>query len=257
MNKINALIVEDKKPQMELLAQELKTHCPNVAVIGKAYNCKEALKWLEEYELDLFFLDIELPDGDGFSILKQYNRPNVPVIFVTGHEQHWKRAFEMSAIDYLLKPIDPQKLSNAVDRAMRQRSLFEAAQQIENVDNLVKRPDASTDKIGLKKDGILNFYYLKNVLYLLANGEKTVFRFEENNSFEQFGLLGDYETLLAPYPFLMRIHRSHIANLKKISSYNSQTGAVYLEGCKSILKVGEFFKIKFEKRLKDLGILFR
>lgn len=254
MNTINALIVEDKKPQMELLVQELKTHCPHVKVIGKKYSCREALDWLEEVEPDLIFLDIELPDGDGFSILQQYQHPNVPVIFVTGHADYWQRAFEMSAIDYLIKPINAPKLVGAVERAMKKRSMIEAAQQLENVDNLVRRPSGKP-KFGMKENNSLRFYDLEDeILYLAANGEKTLFRLEDGRTLEQPGLLGDYVKLFAPYQFIMRIHKSSIINIRQIASYNSQTADVYLKGCKTYLKVGDLYKKDFEARLKEIAI---
>ncbi len=256
MNKIKALIVEDKEPQMNNLIAALKEHCPDVNVIGKATNCEEALRWLSSVKPDLIFMDIELPDGEGFSILQKYDNPSVPVIFVTGMTDHWQRAFEMSATAYLIKPIDPSKLKLAVEKAMIHRSIPQAQEQFEIIEK-VMHGSSSRPKIGLRTNGILHFYYLDDLLYVSASGEKTFFRVNEDDLIEQPGLISEYEKLFEPYNSLMRVHRSTIINIHKISKYNSVNGDIVLEGTKTVLKVGDNYKKRFEDRMKLLDMIIR
>jgi len=113
---INAVIIEDEKKSREVLEALLTAHCPDVNIVGNAESVSTGVEVIRKTNPRLIFLDIEMADGSGFDLLEQLDSSNYEVIFTTASDAHALRAIKYSAIDYLLKPIDPDELINAVEK---------------------------------------------------------------------------------------------------------------------------------------------
>src|ERR1041385_1381699 len=113
---IKAVIVDDSPEARASLSADLKRWCSDVELIGQAGGMKEGIKVLKELKPDVVFLDIDLGDGDGFGLLEQLGETNTKVIFTTGMDNFGIRAIKFSALDYLLKPVDPDELVAAVEK---------------------------------------------------------------------------------------------------------------------------------------------
>ena len=109
---IEALIIEDEIRSRKALENSLNNYCESVQVVGHAETLSDSLLLIKELKPDLVFVDIDLPDGTGFEIFENLPKPWPNVIFVTAYNQYAVNAFQISAIDYLLKPIDPDLLQN-------------------------------------------------------------------------------------------------------------------------------------------------
>src|SRR5688572_4584366 len=129
---MRAIIIEDVPASRDNLKRDLAEFSPQVKIVGEAATVKDAVKLIYEKSPDLIFLDIDLPDGDAFDILKKFHKPDFRIIFITGSEAHAMKAFRFSAVDYLLKPVDPVLLQEAIDK--------------------VTSPEATTQKLALLKE---------------------------------------------------------------------------------------------------------
>src|SRR5664279_6596043 len=138
---IKCIIVDDEPKSRNNLRDLVQEYCPQVEIAGEAASATEALKLINQQTPDLVFLDIEMPDGSGFDLLKSLNGQNYEVIFVTAFDQYGIQAVKFCAIDYILKPIDIFELSKAVEKAqaqiVRKKENLRLAELVANID----RPD--------------------------------------------------------------------------------------------------------------------
>src|SRR6218665_499329 len=141
---INAVIVDDEPLGREMLAGLLKIYCPDINVVAECGTISEARTAIEACRPRLVFLDIALPGGDGFDLLRSLSAIDFEVVFVTAHDQYILKALRFNAADYLLKPIDEAELVQAVNRVLTRQAL--AAEKL-NIKNLLEQHLAS----GLKK----------------------------------------------------------------------------------------------------------
>src|SRR6266704_1521334 len=114
---IKAVIIDDEANCITTLLNDIKMFCPNVAVSGVCNSAREGMMIIQKYQPDLIFLDVEMPRMNGFEMLEAIEEINFQVIFTTAHDQFAARAFRVSAVDYLLKPIDSEDLVSAVAKA--------------------------------------------------------------------------------------------------------------------------------------------
>ncbi len=116
MNNIKAVIVDDEFLNRELLNLLIERFSPEIKVLAIAGNLGEARQAIKEHQPDLVFLDIKMPDGNGFDLLAEFKNKNFEVVFVTGFDQYSERAFKMQAFDYIIKPIDIEKLDETLQK---------------------------------------------------------------------------------------------------------------------------------------------
>src|ERR1051325_765632 len=158
---IKAVIIEDEKKSAEALSQLLLRHCPEIQLLGKAENVKQGIDSICQKKPELIFLDVMMPDGSGFDVLERLSDLKLDVIFTTAHEKFAMKAIKYSALDYLLKPIDPEELKQAVKKVAARkkfsnednlRSLIENAKQDENQYSKITLPTGNAYEIVLIKD---------------------------------------------------------------------------------------------------------
>lgn len=202
--------------------------------ITEASGVQEAIKQINTQHPDIVFLDIEMEDGTGFDLMKQLVNPQFQLIFVTAHDQYAIDAFRFSAIDYLLKPVDPDQLHNSLERAIaniKTKSLGEQVQVL--LQQLNSKADK--DKRIVLRD-IENIYFVKvsQILYCMAEGTYTRFLLESNKQVIVSKNLKEYENILEPLGFV-RTHHSYLVNPDKIVMYDkADGGALILEEGKSV-----------------------
>ncbi|MDV7401734.1 response regulator, partial [Arthrospira platensis SPKY1] len=114
--KITAIIVDDEANARKALANMLEFYCPEVQLIGEVADVQPALKSIKQLQPQLVFLDIHMPGGSGFDLIKHYKSIPFKVIFVTAHEQFALQAIKLSAVDYLMKPVNPRELKAAIEK---------------------------------------------------------------------------------------------------------------------------------------------
>jgi len=182
MRTIKAIIVDDEANARLILKNFVSDFCPTVTIIAEAEDVKSAVKIINKNEVDLVFLDIEMPDENGFVLFDYFNKPTFETIFCTAYSEYAIKAFEVSAIDYLLKPIGITKLKDAIEKA--EIKLQQNLNPQENIavlkENLLQK---SIKKIGIHiGDGIV-FIDLNDILYFEANGSYTIIHHKKRKRF--------------------------------------------------------------------------
>jgi two-component system LytT family response regulator len=211
---IRALIVEDEVKSAAMLENLLHEYCPNVKVAGKAHSVKESLRAIERESPDLVFLDISLPDGDGFEILEQAGNRDFQVIFTTAYQEYAIKAYEFAAVHYLLKPINEQELQKAVERLRHLNSRTNTGQR----EVLMNGLNNFYSKIALPShEGIL-FVDVNEIIRCEAINSYTIFYLTDKSQVVVTKTLRKYESLLSESGFL-RVHDKHLVNMRHIWRY--------------------------------------
>ncbi|HNR15789.1 MAG TPA: LytTR family DNA-binding domain-containing protein [Chitinophagaceae bacterium] len=231
---MKVLLIDDETNQRNAVKQLLKSFCPGVDSIEEAESVKKGLELISKYRPDIVLLDVELGDGTGFDLMKQVADPGFQLIFITAHNKYAINAFRFSAIDYLLKPVDPDALQKAVGKAVTniknnslKEQLIVLMQQLAGIQNQDR-------KIVLRD--IDNTYFIKvsDILYCEAAGSYTRFYFTNNPPILVSRNLKEYEEVLEGLGFL-RTHHSYLANPDKIKLFDKTDGGLLiLEGGLSI-----------------------
>jgi len=116
MDKIRTILVDDEKNSLIILERLLEKHAPEVEIVATAQSVEEGIETIDKHKPDLVFLDISMPDGDGFEVIDKTENNDYNVIFSTAYDQYAIRAFEVAALHYILKPVNPDDLKEAIER---------------------------------------------------------------------------------------------------------------------------------------------
>lgn len=250
MDRIKSVIIDDEKQSIELLKILLNDHCPQIEVIGTARNVESGIHLIKEKQPVLVFLDIAMPDGDGFHLLHEIGERDFSVIFVTAYDEYALKAFEFSALHYLLKPIDIDALKKAVARFEQSgiQSWSRKAQVLKQ--NLEGRPS----KIVLSHRMGYEFVDLEDVIRIEGEENYSRFYFRQGEPLLVSKPLGEYERLLADQNFF-RVHKKHLINLTYLKSFEKgKQGTIFLDGDHKV-PLSYRRRDDFLDRLKD-GMVF-
>ncbi len=209
--KIAAVIVDDEELARAILHEYLAAH-PGIEIVAECSNGFEAVKAVSELAPDLLFLDIQMPKLSGFEVLELIG-PGPAVIFVTAYDQYALRAFEVHAVDYLLKPFTPERLAEALERARQRMERNEASP----VPALVKQARASARPVErvLVKDGSrVHVIPVEKIDYIEAQDDYVGIKAGGKEYLKQ-DTMAELESLLPPERFI-RIHRSYILNIDRL-----------------------------------------
>lgn len=225
---INALIVDDEPRAIKGLQILIEQYCPEIVLIGFANNINDAYKIIVQQKPDLIFLDINMPNGTGIDLLKRLNKINqTKVIFTTAYDEFAITALRLSALDYLLKPVDKVELIDAVEKY---KELTKTDERFRVLAEMIGNKESERFSINTV-DGIYVLKY-SDVNYLSSEKNYTKFHLADSTMIASKPL-GDYEKLLSDKNFI-RLHRSYLVNLSKIVEYNKKLGNVILENGVSV-----------------------
>ncbi len=219
------LIVDNEAPLRQILRKMLHHQFPQLEVI-EATGVQEGVKYIQEIKPAIVFLDIEMDDGTGFDLLEQTANRNFQLIFTTAYNQYAMRAFRFSALDYLLKPIDPEILRESMQRAISRIQEKNLHAQVEVLLNQMK-PSNRDKKIVLKDSDAAYFVKVADIICCEAQGPYTRFYVENMQPLIISKNLKEYETLLEPEGFI-RIHHATLVNRSKVIKFNKMDGGSLL-----------------------------
>ncbi len=220
--KIRAIIVEDEKSNRENLAKILGEYCSSVEIVALCSSAVEGRKAISELQPDLVFLDIEMPGGNGFSMLESLAEINFEVIFVTAFDHYGIKAVKFCALDYLLKPIDLLELTQAVEKV--EQRLAEKSENLRMKTMLSnKKSKLSTPKIAIPLADKIEFVEVSSIVRCEGDGNYTNFFLKNGEKIIASKTLKEFDELLSDYNFL-RVHQSHLINLNEVKSYIKTDG---------------------------------
>ncbi len=242
MSKIKILIV-DNEDELRAGLREMILKNAAAVIIDEAHGVASGVAAINEFQPDIVFLDIEMDDGTGFDLLKQIEKPKFQLIFTTAHNKYAIQAFKFSALDYLLKPIDPAELSNSLEKAIQHISSHDIASQLAiMMQQLNQRPDHER-KIVLNDKQSTYFIKIADILFCEAEGPYTRFYITGADNILVSRNLKEFEEMLTPLGFL-RTHHSYVVNPAKIKIYDKTDGGAL------ILDSGH--SVPLSQRRKDL-----
>jgi len=248
---MKVIIVDDEILVAQNLEMLLKRYCSDVVVEGISHSAKDAEVLIRDKRPDIVFLDVEMPNGNGFDLLKRFDQVNFGVIFVTAFDHYAIKAIKYSAIDYLLKPIDINELVAAVQKAELQQKNKSVNQGLNLLLNNLAQPAARLQKLTLPTmDGMI-FVNIDEILYCKSDGNYTSFYLANGQTPMATRQIGTYEDML-PEPLFCRIHRQYIINVNKVSKYIKGRGGYVVMSDGKIIDVSVRKKEDFLNAYKNM-----
>lgn len=215
---IKAILIDDEMHCLKTLDILLKEYCVNVQVLEKCNDAFTGLKAIERCKPDLVFLDIEMPQMNGFEMLGQLQQVNFAVIFTTGYDQYAIKAIHFSALDYLLKPIDPKELIDAIKKVEEQRHL-PMAEQFQMLLKKINGSNTGFNKIAIPTAEGFELIPSDQVLYFEADDNYTHVFLKNRNKIIACRTLKKIEEQIQDFNFFVRVHNSYMVNLNEVVKY--------------------------------------
>ncbi|MCU0458824.1 MAG: LytTR family DNA-binding domain-containing protein [Bacteroidales bacterium] len=242
---IRAVIIDDEKLARDVICNYLNQYCPDVEVVAQASSVKTAFAAIQKTSPELIFLDVEMPDGQGFDLLNMFERVDFKIIFVTAYSEYAIKAFRFSAVDYLLKPV---KIDELVDAVARVRSAGPAGINAEILNSLLSNLRSNSPRQStLIIPNIKGFEVLKvsEIIMCQADGYCTNFHLSGTRKVVSSKNLKHFCGLLEDQNFL-RVHHSFLVSLDHVTGYTRQGEILLSEGLKAFL--GDSYKNEFVRR---------
>lgn len=236
---IDTVIIDDEQAAQITLMKFLQMHCPNVNIVGTADGVEEGLKLLKNKSIDLVFLDIKMNDGTGFDLLKRLPSIDFNLVFTTAYDEYALKAFKHSAIDYLLKPIDPLELIDAVAKVTPSNT-DSSAQRVDSMLELYQ--DKKFDKIAIPSVDEFHFVRISDIVRCEASSNYTIIYLVTGKRIVAPKTLKEFEELLTSDGFF-RVHQSHLINLSHIQKFLKT---------KNKLRMSDASEVEVSRRKKTL-----
>ncbi|HEY0031098.1 MAG TPA: LytTR family DNA-binding domain-containing protein [Bacteroidia bacterium] len=212
---MKAIIVDDEKKGRETLCALINSYCKEVEVVATAANITEAHEQIKLHHPDVVFLDIEMPNGNGFDLLEKFEEIEFQVIFTTAYDHYAIKALKCHAFDYILKPIDIDELRQAVENLANTDRKAIAKKELESIRS---RKLDLTGRLGLPiKDGIV-YLPVSDIIRVESDGSYSTFYTTDAKKYVISRNLKEFEDLLPAKEFF-RSHKSHLINIKKVKKY--------------------------------------
>lgn len=222
---MKALVIDNEQSIRESLVAGIKAFCPQITQIHEADGIDSGLQEIKNRQPDIVFLDVELGRGTGMDLLAKIDNINFQLIFVTAHNKYAIDAFKHSAIDFLLKPIDPTELIRSVNKAEKQANSDNLIKQLGVLNaNLSNTSAAKEKKIVLSEQDSIHILNSVDIIYCSSEGNYTTFftTLPEDKIVISKNLKF-FEDLLSPLGFI-RVHNSYLVNINKIARYEKGDG---------------------------------
>jgi two-component system LytT family response regulator len=248
---MRAILIDDEPDGVRTLKKMLELNCPEVEIEATCSNAIDAKQKLEEIQPDIIFLDIRMPGKSGLDMLTELPSINFEVIFVTAHDEYLLQALQFSAVDYLMKPVDEDRLVEAVQRVKKRLTQKKTSGQTETLlHNINKAGSPLEMRLCLPTQKGFTIIKLEEIAYCEAQRSYTIFRLINNKSIMVSKPLFDYDRLLSDTTFL-RIHKSYLINLLHIKEYTRGEGGTVIMSNGMEIEVSRRRKEQFLVKMKE------
>jgi two-component system, LytTR family, response regulator len=236
MKPLTAVVVDDERLARKELISMLNEF-KNINVLAEADSVKSASEQINLHQPDIVFLDIQMPGESGFDLLNQVDYDGA-VIFVTAYDEYALRAFEVNALDYLLKPVVPERLNKSIERVMKGEAVPSAS----------SKPWNYSDRLFIMVDDAMRFIKISSIVYIEATGDYSNMYTVERKKGLVFKTMKEWEERL-PESSFCRVHRSHIVNIEyidKVEKWVNYSYQIHLKGVEEPLILSR----RYAKKLK-------
>jgi two-component system LytT family response regulator len=215
---IKAVLIDDEIHCLDILSMLLAEYCPSVEIAEQCSSAKQGLLAIQKHSPGLVFLDIEMPSMNGFDMLEHIPSIGFAIIFTTSYDQYAIRAIHFSALDYLLKPVDPKELMNAVNK-VNTRHVLPTMDQFTMMMQMMKSQEQGFRKIAIPTIEGFELLEADQIVRCEANDNYTVLVLKNKNRITACRTLKDIESQLGHYGYFVRVHHSYIVNLNEVVKY--------------------------------------
>ena len=248
---IRTIIIEDEPVSRDMLMLMLQRHADDIEIVDCCSNPTDGIDSIASHQPDLIFLDIQMPKMNGFDMLRKVNPINFEVIFTTAFDQYAINAIRVSALDYLLKPVDDEDLTAAIEKCKLRLNQKKPVQQFEHLFNNLSNKNPLDKTIALSASDGISFVKMSDILRVEANGRYAKFFLLNKETILVSKTLGDFEEILSANQFF-RIHDSSIINLNHVKKYMRGDGGSVLLSDNTQLDVARRRKDDFVKLIPKL-----
>ena len=224
---INAVLIDDEKHCLETLRMMLNRYCKDVNIMEECNAAKKGLEAINKHKPDLVFLDIEMPMMNGFELLEQLTEIPFAVIFTTSYDQYAIKAFKYSALDYLLKPIDPEELMASVRKVSSKKSL-PYAEQFDILLKQIKHKGSGFEKIAVPTIEGFELIRADQIIRCEADDNYTHLYLKNKSKIVASRMLKEMEELLQEFQYFVRVHNSFLVNMNEVTKYVRGEGGYLL-----------------------------
>ncbi|WP_339889359.1 LytTR family DNA-binding domain-containing protein [uncultured Flavobacterium sp.] len=252
---IKAILIDDDQNLREGMKGLLERFAPNIEIIGEADSVATGIEAMDTLKPQVVFLDIQLNDGTGFDILEQLAAKNGAIksniVFITAHEQYAIKAFRFSALDFLLKPVDPDELQKVI---VKIESVLEKTNDYAHIDLLLENIRKKVDnfkRIALSTSDGIHLFDISDIIRCESEDNYTKFYIKNNKPVLISKTLKEYEELLTEHGF-ERIHQSHLINLNYLKSYIKKDGGYVIMADESHLPISQRKRERLQEILKTI-----
>jgi len=246
-----AIIIDDEENARIALSFLLQQYVPEIEIAAQCSNVPDGVLAINKHNPDIVFLDVEMPEYNGFELLGFFKEISFQIIFVTAYNQYAVRAFEVSATDYLLKPVEIDSLKAAVEKAKKRVNSEALSQRLELLQSTYTGSDIQ--KIALPVSNGLQFIETDRIAYFEADRVYTHIFLTNNSKLTITKPLRVFEEMLDNRPFFFRPHRSYLINIHHIQKYLRGESIIVMDGNQNI-PVSRERKADFERLLKELRV---
>lgn len=244
MEKVTAILVDDEERARRVLNHLLESICENVEVLGKFDSVQNAIKGIESLKPDIVFLDVQMPNYNGYELFNFIEEPNFEVIFVTAFDEYAIKAFEFNAIDYLTKPVNRSRLQEAVEKAINR---IAEKKQIKDYKELISSfEDKELKNIVINELNSRKVIALKDIVAIEGQGAYSEIHLLEGKNLTVSKNLKHFEGLLQDHNQFFRCHKSWIISVDKVQSYSTSKFTINMNSGLE-LRLSKSKKQEFEK----------
>lgn len=246
--RMKTIIVDDEKPSREALSTYIRDYCPDVEIIAECDSVKTAHRAILEYQPQLVFLDIEMPNGSGFDLLQLFKTPSFKVIFVTAFSEYAIRAFRFAAVDYLLKPVKVDELTSAIERVKHELQKENSHENLKVLFDSLGNPDGELRQLVVRDNKGFTVVKTSDLIMCEADGYCTLLYLTGNRKITCTKNMGHYEEIFDPRQ-MIKVHRSFMINPGRVTGYTRQ-GIIHLEE-NLFCPLGDNYRQQFLEKFKE------
>ncbi|RZJ64182.1 MAG: response regulator transcription factor [Flavobacterium sp.] len=252
---ITALLIDDDANLRNGMKGLLERYAPDIEILGEADSVESGIAAIDKFKPQVVFLDIQLADGTGFDILEQlaqkHGKSTAHIVFITAHEQYAIKAFRFSALDFLLKPVDPEDLQKVIGKI---KSVVAKNEGFAHIDLLLENIRKKVDnfkRIALSTSDGIHLFEISDIIRCESEDNYTKFMIRNNKPVLISKTLKEYEDMLTEHGF-ERIHQSHLINLSYLKSYIKKDGGYVIMSDGSHLPISQRKKERLQELLRTI-----
>lgn len=248
---LKAIIIDDEAKARRILDSFITEYCPQVMIAGVAEDVVQGVKLIQKESPDIVFLDIEMPGYNGFQLLEFFDEINFEIIFVTAYSEFALKAFQVSAVDYLLKPVQIEQLVKAVEKAEKIRGNSLIKERLQTLKTNLEEQKIKKIVVPVSEGSL--FIDIKDITHLKAEGSYVNIYLRDGNKILVSKNIKDYENQLTPAEGFFRTHRSFLVNVQHIKKITPDNTEAELAN-RQMISIARERKQEFSSFVKEFAV---